>query len=575
MKIATFKRNSPEKLNALTALRFFAAASIVLFHSFETFHFGKSVNSFFPTWQAVSFFFILSGFILTYVYKNLDHPGSVRRFFIARFARIWPLHCATLLLTLFIFSGWYWQQSIKPGSLESFWLPLVSNLFLVQSWIPLHEFIYSFNAVSWSISVEFVFYLLFPLLLVRIRYGWPVKLFLTFTLSIYIVYLLYMHRIDDNMEVLRFVLNSPLARLFEFTVGMFMAGLYSRIKVIYVPSRAVATVVEFAFLILVLVGMIMSLRWGDAISVYFGAPGKMWFVVGNSNVIFVALFILVMALARGRLSSFLSKRIFVFLGEISFSIYLLHQILLKVYSSYLEKFIELPIWVVCCYFIVLTFLGSYLLCETVEKPCQKLILSWGKSDGLVCLKKDLFNRRIGLLLSSIILLLIPLMRSMPSESRNHCACLKRSVSGASVVDAAQVESLAIGSIDGYKNINFGTKFRLRGVVIDFDKKQSLNLIWESLESVRLKYRVAIHFVDKRGKIISQADYNQSNCKNQMCRVKKGTFWIDTVALTNVPDNVKNIGVALFTERDMSLLPISDGFRDWNNTRLLVPLRANE
>jgi len=571
MNIATFKRNSPEKLNALTALRFFAATSIVLFHSFETFHFGKSINSFFPTWQSVSFFFILSGFILTYVYENFDHPGSVKRFFIARFARIWPLHCATLLLTIFIFSGWYWQQSVKPGSLETFWLPLVSNLFLVQSWIPLSGFIYSFNAVSWSISVELAFYLLFPLLLVRTRYSWPVKLFLTFTLSISIMYLLYIYRVDDNTAILRLVLNSPLARLFEFTVGMFTAELYSRIKVVYVPGRVAATVVEFVVLILVLFGMIMSLRWGDAISVYLGFPGKMWFVVGNSNVIFVALFILVMALARGGLSSFLSKRIFVFLGEISFSIYLLHQILMRAYSSYFEKLIELPVWVVCCYFIVLTFLGSYLLSETVEKPCQKLILSWGKSGGLVCLKKDLFNQRIGLLLLSIILLLIPLMWLMPSGLRNQSACLKRS----EFVDAAQIGSLAVGTIDGYDNIKFGTKFRLRRVVIDFDKKRSLNLTWESLESVRLKYRVAIHFVDKQGKIVSQADYNQSTCKKQMCRVKKGTFWIDTVALTNIPENVKNIGIALYTEKDMSLLPISDGFRDWNNTRLLIPLEVNK
>ncbi len=564
MNIATFKRNSPEKLNALTALRFFAATSIVLFHSFETFHFGKSVNSFFPTWQSVSFFFILSGFILTYVYKNFDHPGSVKRFFIARFARIWPLHCATLLLTLFIFSDWYWQQSINSGLLKTFWLPLVSNLFLVQSWIPLDRFIYSFNAVSWSISVEVAFYLLFPLLLFRIRYGWPVKLFLTFTLSISVVYLLYIHKIDNNAEVLRLVLNSPFARLFEFTVGMFTAELYSRIKVVYVLGRVAATAVEFVVLILVLMGMVMSLRWGDAILPYLGAPGKMWFIVGNSNVIFVALFILVIALGRGGISSFLSKRTFVFLGEISFSIYLLHQILMRVYSFYLEKFIELPVGVVFCYFIVLTFLGSYLLSETVEKPCQKFILSWGKCGGLNQLKRDMFNRRTGLLLSSIILLLIPLLRSIPFELPN-----------SSVVDAAQVDSLAAGSIDGYNNINFGSKFRLRGVVIDFDRKRSLKLIWESLESVRLKYWVAIHFVDKQGKIISQADYHQSNCKNQSCRVKKGTFWVDTVDLANVPNAVKNIGIALYTEKDMSLLPISGGFRDWNNTRLLVPLEVNK
>ena len=81
----------PGKLEPLTSLRFFAAAAIVLHHTQEVW---VPTGFWLPFLldQAVAFFFVLSGFILTYVHPALPTRAERRRFWLARFARIWPAH---------------------------------------------------------------------------------------------------------------------------------------------------------------------------------------------------------------------------------------------------------------------------------------------------------------------------------------------------------------------------------------------------------------------------------------------------------------------------------------------------
>src|SRR5882762_3313186 len=80
------------KLDALTTLRFFAAAMIVVHHSRGNFGIPSDWAVHLPLDQGVSFFFVLSGFILVYVYPRLDTWDARRKFWLARFARIWPAH---------------------------------------------------------------------------------------------------------------------------------------------------------------------------------------------------------------------------------------------------------------------------------------------------------------------------------------------------------------------------------------------------------------------------------------------------------------------------------------------------
>jgi peptidoglycan/LPS O-acetylase OafA/YrhL len=163
-----------KKLDALTSLRFFAAALIVIGHSHPLFGSCGLANAA-PLGQGVSFFFVLSGFILSWNYPSLVGTKERINFWVARFARIWPLHAVTCLMWIAIVanfkpSGFGWDITCL--------LKLISNLLLVQAWIPLHDWALSYNGVSWSISAEFFFYALFPILVTFIQKSWHKVLFI-------------------------------------------------------------------------------------------------------------------------------------------------------------------------------------------------------------------------------------------------------------------------------------------------------------------------------------------------------------------------------------------------------------
>jgi peptidoglycan/LPS O-acetylase OafA/YrhL len=170
---------STTQLAPLTSLRFFAASAIVVNHMQGLWGIPENLTE--HLWgrtnlsQAVSFFFVLSGFILTYVHPELPTRESRKRFLLARFARIWPAHVATFALLLVLIG----DRGRVSGDIRDGWLWLL-NLSMLHGWIPLENVYFSFNHVSWTISTEFFFYLLFPLLIWRFHTTWWWKLPLAF-----------------------------------------------------------------------------------------------------------------------------------------------------------------------------------------------------------------------------------------------------------------------------------------------------------------------------------------------------------------------------------------------------------
>src|SRR6476646_5690812 len=82
-------RATPTRLQSLTSLRFCAAACIVISHVQGSLAVSRIWAYPFALEQGVAFFFVLSGFNLTYVYPTLD-GRRIPRFIVSRFARIWP-----------------------------------------------------------------------------------------------------------------------------------------------------------------------------------------------------------------------------------------------------------------------------------------------------------------------------------------------------------------------------------------------------------------------------------------------------------------------------------------------------
>ena len=99
-------RRIESRLDSLTALRFIAAAMIVVSHSAGKFNMDPRMTiENLPLAQGVSFFFVLSGFILTYVYRDLSGFKQTLHFLAARIARVWPVFFFSGVATYFLTPG--------------------------------------------------------------------------------------------------------------------------------------------------------------------------------------------------------------------------------------------------------------------------------------------------------------------------------------------------------------------------------------------------------------------------------------------------------------------------------------
>jgi peptidoglycan/LPS O-acetylase OafA/YrhL len=344
-------------LKPLTSLRFFAAAAVVLAHVGILNHAGG---------VAVGFFFVLSGFILTYTYgmqcKKLS-ATFVRDFYIKRFGRIYPMHIVTLIAAIPLLH--YLPK--YPSATAT-----VANIFLMQSWFPMGADIFSYNGVAWTLSIEWFFYLMFPF------FAWALhrtKIFNSAlggaalalgTFACFIAAQAYLNRIpmERNGALWWFANVSPFG-MFTFVIGMGVAIWFMHARDRIRLSQAQATSIEmFA------IGSI--------------ALGCFVFVPGSTNALrspsaaFLPPFILIVsvfALGAGSVSKALSAKLAVRLGETSFSLYMTHQIIL----FYMMFTLGMPligkagssasqiIYLVAC----MTF--SELGFRFIEDPCRRLI----------------------------------------------------------------------------------------------------------------------------------------------------------------------------------------------------------
>jgi peptidoglycan/LPS O-acetylase OafA/YrhL len=156
-------RPSFDRLPSLTGLRWLAAFMVFGFHMGTLNVLGATASH--KHWDlvfgqgasGVSFFFILSGFVLVWATK----PGDRKRdFWRRRFAKIYPNHVTTWAIVILITLAWGQQVSIRVAA---------ANLALIQPWLLHGNYLYSINTVSWSLGCEAFFYLCFPFVLPVLR----------------------------------------------------------------------------------------------------------------------------------------------------------------------------------------------------------------------------------------------------------------------------------------------------------------------------------------------------------------------------------------------------------------------
>ena len=149
-------------LKPLTSLRFLAAVWVVLYHYWPDLKGAGAAPGLIANGQlGVELFFVLSGFILPHVYLESFGEGgfSYRGFLWARIARIYPLHIATLVAVgLMGGAALALHQTMAHPVLN--WASLPANLLMINAWGVVSDS--GWNHPAWSISAEWFAYLIFP-----------------------------------------------------------------------------------------------------------------------------------------------------------------------------------------------------------------------------------------------------------------------------------------------------------------------------------------------------------------------------------------------------------------------------
>ena len=152
---------APTDLRPLTALRFLAAMWVAVYAFWENLAVSFLPNVVAKGYLGVELFFVLSGFILCHVYLASagEKRFSYRDFLWARIARVYPLHIATLIgVGVLGFGALAAGMAVDGNVLNLASLP--ANIFMVHAWGLAPEA--AWNHRSWSVSAEWFAYLLFP-----------------------------------------------------------------------------------------------------------------------------------------------------------------------------------------------------------------------------------------------------------------------------------------------------------------------------------------------------------------------------------------------------------------------------
>ena len=162
---------TPVDLRPLTALRFMAALWVVFYTFWPNLDVGFLPNLAAKGYLGVELFFVLSGFILSHVYLNAfaEKRFSYRGFLWARIARVYPLHLFTLLGVMALGLGAVAVGMSIDDSVLS-WKTLPAHLLMLHAWGLAGEA--GWNHPSWSISAEWFAYLAFPLFALA---AWPLR----------------------------------------------------------------------------------------------------------------------------------------------------------------------------------------------------------------------------------------------------------------------------------------------------------------------------------------------------------------------------------------------------------------
>ncbi len=297
-------------IKSLQSLRFLMALMIFHHHFFtdpQVVQFGT-----FP----VSFFFILSGFVMTLGYFDRVNSDnfSYKAFLKKRLIKLLPLNAVCLALWMIL----PFLKDIVNGEITiSTYLFAIPDLLLVQAWVPIKQVYWSGNAVAWFLSDMLFCYIMFPVLVRILSKNWG-KVIMLVLVATYLWAVSFIN--GDSIHALIYI--SPFFRIIDFMLGITVSlTLPTIIKEAHKPI--LSTTLEVSAIALVVFSIV--------IYPYIPSQYRVASLYWIPSIIMILSFV-VSAKWGGYFSIILSKPFLVYLGTLSFPFYMIHKILIDWYK---------------------------------------------------------------------------------------------------------------------------------------------------------------------------------------------------------------------------------------------------
>lgn len=321
-------------IHAFQGIRALVAIAVVVQHVTGIPGYMEQSNNF-----GISLLFLMSGFLL-----SEKRPDNAGRFFFDKVARLAPLNSFCILLAVLL----------SLGDLPYVLPRAFADLLMLQSWIPIRSVYYSCDPVGWFLSSILLCYGLFPLLS-ELHHSRP-RLFTGVWLIAAVVYTALIGcSVHDSQKLEAFIYVAPYSRLFDFALGMIAGGVKMNTECREWRGQTfVLLLCGLAFFASVYMPEVLFLA-------------SWWYVPGT-------LLLLSVSQDKGYLATALSARPLVWLGNISFSIFMLHLPVLYAFRIIATK-IDLTIgtWPMLVAVLCASIPGAWLVSRYFERPLTRRI----------------------------------------------------------------------------------------------------------------------------------------------------------------------------------------------------------
>ena len=333
-------------IKSLTSLRGIFILFIFFHHCLGLYPGGGSM--------AVTFFFVLGGFAMTLGYRDkvMSPEFEYRQYITRRSIKFYPLH-------------WLCIMAVMPLALLSFtWLDvpvLFLNAALLQTWVPISKVYFSFNWVSWYLADTMYFAIVFPFVFKWIAGASPKGKGMIAVLMVVIYVMVATLIPEDKYHAILYI--SPYMRLTDFVFGIFLALGYLKLKEQSQLkwNNTISQIVIFSLIVLLVVESSLLPEDARLIAPVYWIP--------------VAALILIASLSErnGGGQNLLQNKYLLRLGELSFTIFMIHQIILRYATVIFTKILHFENDIV---YVILTLVLTIVLSLVVEKYILKSITQW-------------------------------------------------------------------------------------------------------------------------------------------------------------------------------------------------------